>query len=530
MEVGPFTASPGGDENKSSAALATVCVILFLTFLDNTVVSVILGNIQSALHAGVTELQWVVDGYAVAFAALMLFMGSLGDLLGRKKVMLAGAAVFCIGSIVCALAPNAGTLIGGRVIMGVGAAASEPGTLSMIRHLYPQGRDRARALGVWAAVSALALALGPVIGGVLVGIADWRAVFWFNLAFGLVALLAAIIVLPENSDPEGRRLDVPGSVLATVALATAIFAVIEGEIATYHTWWVLVCFVAAVVAGVAFVLREIRAPDPLLDLSFVRMPTFSGPNYVAFAVYFGTFAVFFFTALYLEVIVGYSGYRTALQFVFLTAAMVIAALVSGRVTGAWGPRWPMTAGSLLAGVGLLLTLYAISPHPSFGQLAWRLALVGFGFGLAIVPMTSAVLGVVPPERSGMAASATNTSREIGAVFGAAVLGAIINSQLTNHIVETLHKLGLPPNVISIAITTLEHGGLSTVHAQAGASAAAAQSGHPTEVQTLIHAAYAAFYSGLSIVLILSAVLVFVAAVVALVTVARWKPAPEENQS
>ncbi|MGA8679809.1 MAG: MFS transporter, partial [Acidimicrobiales bacterium] len=195
---------------RRNLALATLSLVLFLTFLDNTIVSVVLAEVQSSLHTGVSQLQWVVNGYALVFASFMLSAGTLGDLFGRKKVMLGGVAVFCAGSALAALAPDSNVLIAARVIMGVGAAASEPGTLSIIRHLYSDGRDRAQALGIWTAVAGLALALGPVIGGVLVGIWSWRAIFWFNLIFGLVALVGAAIVLPESSDPVSRRLDLPG--------------------------------------------------------------------------------------------------------------------------------------------------------------------------------------------------------------------------------------------------------------------------------------------------------------------------------
>ncbi|MGH9043338.1 MAG: MFS transporter, partial [Acidimicrobiales bacterium] len=187
----PSGAVPGMEIRRSglgspaqALALATLCIVLFLTFLDNTIVSVGLANIQSGLHAGVTSLQWVVNGYALTFAALMLAAGSLGDLLGRKKIMLAGVSVFCAGSVIAAVAPDASWLIAGRVVMGVGAAASEPGTLSIIRHVYPDRGTRADALGVWAAVSGMALALGPVIGGALVGLNSWRDIFWFNLFIG----------------------------------------------------------------------------------------------------------------------------------------------------------------------------------------------------------------------------------------------------------------------------------------------------------------------------------------------------------
>src|ERR1700758_2962821 len=199
---GPRAARTGaGRDQATSIALAALCLLLFLTFLDNTVVSVALGSIQTDLQASVAQLQWIIGAYALTFAALMLACGMIGDELGRKKVMLAGAGVFCAGSVLCALAPNPQTLIAGRAIMGLGAAASEPGTLSIIRHIYTDAKERSWAIGVWAAVSGLALALGPVIGGAIVGAWSWRGIFWFNLVFGLVALIAAAITVPESSDP-----------------------------------------------------------------------------------------------------------------------------------------------------------------------------------------------------------------------------------------------------------------------------------------------------------------------------------------
>src|ERR1700733_7107265 len=190
--------------------LTTLLFVLFLTFLDNTIVTVVLAHVQNDLHASVNQLQWVVNGYALTFASLMLSFGTIGDLLGRKKVMLFGVSVFCAGSVIAAIAPTTDVLIAGRVVMGIGAAASEPGTLSMIRHLFPDRAQRARSLGVWVAVSSLGLALGPLIGGLLVYGWSWRAIFWFNVFFGLIAFTSAVIVLPESSDPSKARFDFPG--------------------------------------------------------------------------------------------------------------------------------------------------------------------------------------------------------------------------------------------------------------------------------------------------------------------------------
>ena len=283
-------------------ALSTLCGVLFLTFLDNTIVSVGLANVQSDLHAGVTSLQWVVNGYALTFASFMLVAGMLGDLLGRKRIMLAGVAIFSIGSVVGALAGNVDWLIAARVIMGIGAAASEPGTLSIIRHVYPDRKTRADALGIWAAVSGLALALGPVIGGALVGFSSWRAIFWFNLGFGVVAFVLAAIAVPESSDRQGRRIDVLGFLFGAAFLACLSFAVIQGEESGYTTDWIVALFVLCGVSGVAFVMTEHRVKSPMLDLSLFRRPPFTGSNFVAFAAYFGTFSIFFFTALYLQVV------------------------------------------------------------------------------------------------------------------------------------------------------------------------------------------------------------------------------------
>ena len=329
----------GGRDRSNRLALAALCTLLFLTFLDNTIVSVGLGNIQTDLKASVADLQWVVGGYALTFASLMLACGMIGDELGRKKVMLTGAGVFCAGSVLCALAPNAQTLIAGRAIMGMGAAASEPGTLSVLRHIYTDDRARARAVGVWAAVSGLALAMGPVIGGALIGAWSWRGIFWFNLFFGLAALLVAAVVVPESSDHRQLRVDTLGTVLGAGALATLVFAVIDAETSSFARPLVVGLLCAAFVLAVAFVLWERRAPNPLLDVKLFRSVWFTVPNVVAFCTYFATFAIFFFTALYLDEVVMASGYRIALVFAPMTVLMIVSSLLAGYLTSQVGPRW-----------------------------------------------------------------------------------------------------------------------------------------------------------------------------------------------
>ncbi|PZS19986.1 MAG: MFS transporter [Pseudonocardiales bacterium] len=478
--------------------------VLFLTFLDTTIVSVTLGSIQSELSVGVISLQWVVNGYALVFASLMLIAGSLSDRLGRKWVMLVGIVIFCGGSVLCALAPNVGTLIAGRAVMGVGAAASEPGTLSVIRHLYPDRALRARALGAWAAVSGLALALGPVIGGVLVGVGDWRTVFWFNLALGAGLLVATAVFVPNSADPQPGRLDIAGFVLGTAALGATIFAGISGERSGYSAPGVVALFVFGGLALVGFVLVERRARNPMLDLRYLAAPIVSSALFVAFAVYFGVFSIFFFTALYLDVAVGYSGWRLAGAFSPMAAAIVLGSLLTGFWVGRVGSRVPMIVGCVVGAAGIVLTRHYLTAQPSFTPLAIVLAVAGLGFGIAVVPLTSAVLGHVPAAHSGMAASATNTSRQIGAVVGVVALGALVNSHLTGDLAGRLRDLGITGSLQSLIINAVETGG--------GGQGRRFDIAHPPPLfKPIVDAATGAFRSGVHQALFASAVLMLVAA-------------------
>src|ERR1700758_2421633 len=441
-------------------ALGTLCTLLFLTFLDNTVVSVALGEVYGDLHASPTELQWVVGAYALTFASLMLACGMIGDELGRKKVMLAGVGVFCAGSVLCAVAPDVQVLIAGRAVMGLGAAASEPGTLSMLRHLYPDERARSRAIGVWAATSGFALAAGPVVGGVLTGVWSWRGIFWFNLAFGLAALIVAVVILPESADPTASRVDTAGPILGAGALATFVFAIIDAESAGFGSAVVIILLCLSAILFVAFGWWERRAPNPLLDLRYLRVPQFTTANITAFCTYFATFAIFFFTALYLVEVVNASGYRLALLFLPMTVLMILASVLAGRWTSATGPRWSITVGCVLLAAGLFLTDGFLSPHPNYAGLTVTLALAGLGIGITVVPITSAVLSAVPPERSGMAASSANTSREIGAVTGVAVLGALMFSRINASLTTQMNHLHVPAQYQSLVRTAIETGNFS----------------------------------------------------------------------
>lgn len=511
-------AAPGGVlTRRRGLALAILSTILFLTFVDNTIVGVALADMQTSLGLGVQALQWVVDGYMLAFAALMLTGGTLGDILGRKKVMLSGVALFVAGSVVALLAQSAGALVAGRLIMGVGAAASEPGTLSLLRQLYGEPRLRARALGVWAAVSGLALAFGPIIGGILVGLGGWRHIFTFTMAFGILAFLAGWRWLPESADPAGRQLDLLSLGLGALALTAVTAGIITGESRGYRTWWVIGLLVVSVLAAVGFWRAERRQPDPVLPLELFRRRVFRGANLLAFATNFGVFAIFFFTALYLEIIGGFSGYKIAWSFLAMAAAMMVAAIATGRWLGRGSSAVPAVAGCLLAGAGMFVVRAVLSPHVGAALLAASLALAGAGFGMTLVTMTTAVLAAVPASRSGLAASVVNTSRELGGVFGVAVLGAVVNGQLTASLAHRLQALGLPTDFQSLVIYAITHGGRTPTNAHVSAGAILA---HPDLVAKVTQAAYQAFGRGVTMALYAAGLLLLVTAYVSWRTLRR----------
>lgn len=503
---------PQGDR-KSRVALAVLCSILFLTFLDTTIMSVALYDLQQTLHTTVADLQWIVNAYALMFAALMLAFGSLGDRLGRRKVMLTGVVVFTAGSILGALAPNTATLIAARGIMGIGAAACEPGTLSILRHLYPERRDRARSLGMWAAVAGLALAMGPVIGGLLVGVGGWPAIFWFNVAAGILVFVGAVRWVPESADPEVGRFDWGGFVLGPVALGTIVFAIIVGEgQAGYTAPHVLALFAVGAVTMALFVFVETRAKAPMVDMRYMRKPAFGGSLAIAFATYFGVFSIFFLTALYLQVVLGYTAYRTAALFVPMAVGMIVASAIAGRWVAESGPRTPVAVGCFCAGAGVLFTDLSLSADTvTYLPMVFSLLLAGVGFGIAVVPITSVALSALPARHSGMAASATTTAREVGTVIGVAALGSVFNGKLIDFLTTRLIQLEVPPDWQKFVIDAVLTGQFS------GDLAKQAEALYGDMVTKVVGAAYAAVHSGVSLSLIVAGGVILASGLVAYFT-------------
>jgi DHA2 family methylenomycin A resistance protein-like MFS transporter len=424
-------------QDSRRLVLVVMCVGYFLVLLDVTVVNVALPQIGEGLAAGVSSLQWVVDGYALALAALLLTGGTLGDLRGHRPVVLAGLGVFGAASLGCALAPGVGVLIAARVVQGIGAALLLPGTLAVIARAYPQPGEQARAIGVWAGVGSVALPAGPLLGGLLVQTAGWRWVFALNVPVVLVAgLVTARRVRADAPDRTGRRLDVAGTALAVGTLATATAAVIgEGR-------------GSAVAAGlaaaglVAFVVVERRAADPMLPLALFRRPAFAGANAVAGVMNFGTLGLLFLLTLFLQGPQHRPALGAGVAVLPLFLPLTVLAPVAGRWTARTGPWRVMGAGLLLAavGVGLLAGWHPATPYRAVlpALLAW-----GTGLGLLTPAVVAAAVGAVPPDRAGLASGVNNTARQAGGVLGIAVYGALAGSPArAGSFVAGLHAAGL----------------------------------------------------------------------------------------
>jgi len=401
--------------------LAVMCAGMFLVLLDVTIVNVALPRVAAGLHLGVAALQWVVDGYAVAIASLLLTGGTLGDRLGHRRLLAVGFALFGLASIVCAAAPTGEVLVAGRVVQGVGGALLLPSTMAVIADVYPEPAEQARALGTWAAVSSLALPAGPLLGGLLVHAIGWRAIFWINVPLVAAALLGTAWTVPASAGRPTGPLDVRGLAALVAALGGAVFAVIaagRGEI-TAALAGAVVALAGLVVAGHA----ERRAPHPVLPLDLLRRPPFFGPNLVAFVMN-GTFnGLLFVGMLYLQDVRGYSPVRAGLAVLPLALPLVLLAPVSGRLTARRGPRLAVTAGCLVAAVGML-GLLGVGSGGGTGGLLVTFAVLGCGAGLVTASVVAAVVRATPADRRGLATGMSNTARQAGTAAGVAVFGAV----------------------------------------------------------------------------------------------------------
>jgi EmrB/QacA subfamily drug resistance transporter len=411
-------------EHRKWWTLGAVSFGLFMIMLDNTVVNVALPSIQRDLGARLSELEWIVAGYALTFAALLLVGGKLADLFGRRLVFVVGLGIFTASSLACALAPNPQFLIGARVVQGIGAALMSPATLSIISATFPP-RERGQAIGIWAGVAALALSIGPFVGGVLTEHVGWSSIFFVNVPIGVVAIAASLLLIEESKDTsEGQRLDLPGLLSSALGLFALTYGLIEANNYGWTSGRILGALAIAAVALASFVVLERRQRRPMLELALFHNATFTGANLVVLLVALAQFGVLFFVSLYMQNVLGYSPVRAGTAFLPMTVLIVAIAPLAGRVSDRMGSRWLMTGGMML--VALQLFYFSrLGVHESYATLVPGMLIGGVGIASVMSPSNAAALRGVPVDRAGVGSAVVNTSRQVGGSTGIALMGAIV---------------------------------------------------------------------------------------------------------
>src|SRR5687767_11765636 len=377
-------------ENRRWWTLGAVAFGLFMIMLDNTVVNVALPSIQRDLGVGLSELQWIVTGYALTFAALMLTGGKLADHYGRRLIFVVGLTVFTLASLGCGLAESGEVLIAARVVQGAGAALMNPATLSIIAATFPS-RQRGMAIGIWAGVSALALALGPLVGGLLTDHISWGWIFFVNVPIGVLAIGASLLLIPESKDESAeQRLDLPGLLTSGIGLFAFTYGLIEANTYGWTSGRIVGAFAVAVVMLVAFVLLEMRQRIPMLDLSLFRNGTFAGANLAVLLVALAMFGVFFFVSLYMQGVLGYSAVQAGAAFLPMTILIVLVSPIAGKSSDRFGSRWLMTTGMILIAIQLVY-FSRLGVEETYWNLLPAMILGGFGMSLVMTPSAAAAM-------------------------------------------------------------------------------------------------------------------------------------------
>jgi EmrB/QacA subfamily drug resistance transporter len=431
------------DDNRKWWTLGAMCFALFMLMLDNTVVNVALPSIQEDLDASIAGLEWTVNGYTLSIAVLLVTAGRLGDIFGRRRMFLVGVVIFALSSATAGLAPNATALVLSRVVQGAGAALMMPGTLSIIADAFPPS-ERGKAMGTWAGVSALALAVGPVVGGFLTEHVSWRAIFYLNIPVAIVAVLATIFAVRESRDTSvGKEVDYAGVGVLTVGLAALVLALVEGNAWGWGSPEVLGLFALAALALPAFVWVENRVKAPMVQFDLLTDRNFLGAVVVALIITFAMMGVFFFLALYMQDILGYSPLEAGIRFLPSTVMIVAVAPISGRLADRFGPRWLITGGLLLVALSLF-TFSGIAVDSTYIDLLPGFILLGIGIAMTMSPMTSAAMNAVPVQKAGIASGVLSMFRMVGGSLGIAVTGAIFQSLGSSKLGDLLSGSAITP--------------------------------------------------------------------------------------
>ena len=424
------------EDNRKWWTLAAMCFALFMIMLDNTVVNVALPSIQRDLHASISSLEWTVNAYTLTFAVLLVTGGRMGDIFGRRTMVLFGVIAFALSSALIGFAPSQELLVAGRALQGIGAAFMMPGTLSIISDAFPP-QERGRAIGTWAGVSGLALAIGPVVGGALTEYVSWRAIFFLNLPVAVGAVVITLFAARNSRDETvNRSVDYPGIAALSVGLTALILALIEGNRWGWGSTRIVSLFVIAAVGAIAFVVIETHRRVPMVDFSFFKSRTFAGANLVAIVISFAMLAQFFFMALYMQNILHYTALQAGVRFLPSTLMIIIIAPIAGRLADRIGPKPLIMAGLSILALSLFLQSQ-ITVDSGYATLLPAFVLLGIGIALTMSPMSTAAMNAVDVTKAGVASGILSMGRMVGGSLGVAVTGALFQGRFSGRLSQLM---------------------------------------------------------------------------------------------
>jgi EmrB/QacA subfamily drug resistance transporter len=483
--------------------LGVLCLSLLVVGLDNTILNVALPTLARDLHAATSQLQWMVDAYVLVFAGLLLTTGSLSDRYGRRSALAIGLVVFGLGSVMSAFSGSANTLIATRALMGIGGALIMPSTLSILTNVFP-AEERSRAIGIWAGVSGLGIAIGPIVGGWLLSHFWWGSVFLVNVPVVIVALIGGRMIMPNSKDPSPDSLDPVGAVLSIVGLVSLVYGIIEAPAHGWGSPQTLGTFAFAAIVLVVFAVWEFRSDHPMLDVTFFENPRFTAANISIVLVFFALFGSLFFLTQYLQFVLGYTALQAGVRVAPLALVLMVGAPLAGRLTARLGNKALVVIGMLAVALGLGY-LGTLSVTSGYDHVLVALMILGLGMGTAMVPATESIMGSLPLAKAGVGSAMNDTTRQVGGALGVAILGSIFASSYAAHIATSLR--GLPASLRISAAESVD-----------AALAAGAKIGG-VQGAAITAAAKDSFITAMDRGLVVGAVIALLGAVVALI----WLP-------
>lgn len=483
--------------------LVVLCFSLLVIGIDNTILNVALPTLGRDLHASTSGLQWIVDSYTLVFAGLLLTAGSLGDRFGRKKALTAGLLIFGVGSILSAFSGSTGMLTATRALMGVGGALIMPSTLSILTNTFLDPRERARAIGIWAGVSGVGVAIGPVVGGWLLQNFWWGSVFLVNIPVVIIAIALGRVLVAESRDPSSPELDPLGAVLSIAGLTALLWSIIE---APSHGWTSMPIVVALLLAAViltAFVTWELRSDHPMLDVRFFKNPRFTAASSAISLVFFALFGSLFLITLYLQSVHNYTALQAGLRIAPIAVALMISAPASAALVQRLGSKVVVATGLILAASGLAL-FATLQVHTGYPRVLLAILILGVGMGLTMAPATDSIMGSLPRAKAGVGSAVNDTTRQVGGALGVAILGSILSSTYASRMTTALSGRAVPAAAASAAKNSI--GGALAVATAVGGDAGRA----------LAAAARNAFVAGMHPAVLAAAAVALVGALIVIV--------------